>query len=159
MDHLGMLHDAEFDLVIHPVSTCYLPQLTRLFPEVARVTRHGGLYISQHKQPTNLQASLETFTGQYVIQHSYYDRGPVPTATKPSKLREPNTREYAHSWSALLGGICRSGFSICDVTEPQHSKPDSLPGSFAHRCTYIPPYIRIKAIRNQTHSSPPAIVY
>lgn len=147
MDQLSMLSDSEFDLVIHPVSTCYLHSLDRLFPEIARVTRAGGLYISQHKQPINLQASLETFTGQYVIEHAYYDRSPVPAATQPSKLREPNTREYAHSWTSILGGICRSGFHIADVTEPKHAQVDSLPGSFGHRCTYIAPYIRLKAVR------------
>ncbi len=79
MDDLSMLREAEFDLVIHPVSTCYLPSVAGVFAEVARVTRPAGLYISQHKQPTNLQASLETFTGQYVIEHAYYDHSPVRT--------------------------------------------------------------------------------
>ncbi len=153
MDDLHTLSDGEFDLVIHPVSTCYLPSLDSLFPEIARVTRSGGLYISQHKQPINLQASLETFTGQYVIEHAYYDRSSVPPASEASKLREPNTREFAHSWQAILGGICRSGFQIADVAEPNHAQPDSLPGSFGHRCTYIAPYIRIKAVRNSTNTN------
>jgi SAM-dependent methyltransferase len=147
MDDLSMLADGEFDLVIHPVSTCYLPRLDRLFPEIARVTRPAGLYISQHKQPANLQASLQTFTGRYIVEHPYYDRSPVPRATEPSKLREPNTREFAHSWNDLLGGICRSGFTIEDITEPNHAQADALPGSFGHRCHYIAPYIRIKARR------------
>lgn len=147
MDELSHFADESFDLVVHPVSTCYLPRLDRLFPEVARVTRPGGLYISQHKQPTNLQASLETYTGQYVIEHAYYDRRAVPRAARPSKLREPTTVEFAHSWTDLLAGICRSGFVIEDVTEPNHAQPDSLPGSFGHRCYYIAPYIRLKARR------------
>ncbi|MCA9126815.1 MAG: class I SAM-dependent methyltransferase [Planctomycetales bacterium] len=147
MDWMPMLGDGHFDLVIHPVSTCYLPKLDKLFPEVARVTRPGGLYISQHKQPTNLQASLETHLGQYVIEHGYYDPTPVPPARSPSKLREPGTREYAHSWESILAGICRSGFVIEDVTEPHHAKADSPAGSFAHRCSYIAPYIRLKARR------------
>ncbi len=150
MDALEMLGNGEFDLVIHPVSTCYLPRLDKLFPEIARVTRPGGLYISQHKQPINLQASLQTFTGHYVVEHAYYDRGPVPTAKQPSKLREPNTREFAHSWSSILGGICRSGFAVEDVTEPNHAKADSLPGSFGHRCYFVAPYIRIKARKQGT---------
>ncbi len=145
MDNLSMLSDGEFDLVIHPVSTCYLPRVDRVFQEVARVTRGGGLYVSQHKQPINLQASLETYTGQYVIEHAYYDPSPVGSPIKPSMLREPHTREYVHSWSELLAGICRSGFHIEDVSEPNHGKPESLPGSFAHRCYYIAPYLRIKA--------------
>jgi SAM-dependent methyltransferase len=147
MDELPMLANAEFDLVIHPVSTCYLPSLDGLFAEVARVTRPGGLYISQHKQPTNLQASLETYTGHYVIEHAYYDPSPVPTARSPSKLREPHTKEYAHSWNALLGGICRSGFVIEDVTEPMHARADASHGSFHHRCYFIAPYLRLKARR------------
>jgi SAM-dependent methyltransferase len=149
MDQLSMLADGQFDLVIHPVSTCYLPSLERLFPEVARVTRAGALYVSQHKQPTNLQASLETYTGQYVIQHAYYDPCPVPTASQPSRLREPETREYVHSWNSILGGICRSGFVIEDVAEPFHAQEGQRPGSFEHRCNFIAPYIRIKARRSK----------
>lgn len=147
MDDLAALRNAEFDLVIHPVSTCYLPSLTQLFPEVARVTRPDGLYISQHKQPANLQASLETYTGQYTFEHPYYADSPVPPATKPSKLREPDTREFAHSWNAILGGICRSGFVLEDVAEPYHAKPEAPVGSFHHRCYFIAPYVRIKARR------------
>ncbi|HMP80104.1 MAG TPA: class I SAM-dependent methyltransferase, partial [Pirellulaceae bacterium] len=57
MDQLSALQDSEFDLVIHPVSTCYLPEIRRVYREVARVTRPGGLYVSQHKQPASLQSS------------------------------------------------------------------------------------------------------
>ncbi|MCA9190513.1 MAG: class I SAM-dependent methyltransferase [Planctomycetales bacterium] len=147
MDDLHVLHNEEFDLVIHPVSTCYLPSLAKLFMEIARVTREGGLYISQHKQPTNLQASLETYTGQYVIEHAYYDPLPVSVPQNPSMLREPNTREFVHSWETLLGGICRNGFVIEDLTEPYHAESGKLPGEFGHRCSYIAPYVRIKARR------------
>ncbi len=147
MENLHMLETEEFDLVIHPVSTCYLPRIDRLYSAVARVTRPGGLYISQHKQPANLQTSLDTYTGHYVIQHAYYDRSPVPAAQSPNVLREPNTREFIHSWNDLLGGMCRAGFLIEDVSEPNHGRTDAPPGSFGHRCYFIAPYLRIKAKR------------
>src|SRR6478672_11461646 len=54
MDDLSMLAAGTFDIVIQPVSTCYLPQIGPIYQEVARVTRGGGLYISQHKSPTSL---------------------------------------------------------------------------------------------------------
>ncbi len=160
MEDLSMLGDGAFDLVIHPVSTCYLPRIDRVFAEVARVTRPGGLYISQHKQPVNLQASLETYTGQYVIEHAYYDPRPVPPARTPTKLREPGTHEFVHRWETLLGGMCRSGFVIEDVVEPLHGRQDAQVGSFHHRCFFIPPYIRVKARRRgeSTTPSPIAIV-
>ena len=59
MDQLSMLRDGEFDIVIHPVSTCYLPNIQPVFLEVARVLRSEGTYISQHKQPGSLQATVK----------------------------------------------------------------------------------------------------
>jgi hypothetical protein len=52
-----------------------------------------------------------------------------------------------HPLSALLGGICRAGFTIEDVSEPDHARPDAEVGSFAHRAAYLPPYLRVLARR------------
>ena len=51
MDHLPTLRDGEFDIVMQPVSTCYVGDIRPVYREVARITRPGGIYISQHKQP------------------------------------------------------------------------------------------------------------
>ena len=69
MDALPMLGDGQFDAVIHPVSSCYLPDVQPVFREVARVTRDGGLYISQHKQPISLQASHVPSGQHYSVLH------------------------------------------------------------------------------------------
>src|SRR6476619_314507 len=42
MDKRSMFGVAEFDIVIQPVSTCYLAQIEPVYREVARVTRGGG---------------------------------------------------------------------------------------------------------------------
>ncbi len=149
MDDLGMLAAGRFDLVIHPVSTCYLPDVAGVFREVARVTRPGGLYISQHKAPASLQATLEPgCSGRYEMQHPQPAgaAGPLPPEP-PSRLREAGTLEFIHSLSALLGGICAAGFMIEDFCEPSHVQPGNPPGSFAHRAAYLPPYVRILARR------------
>ena len=152
MDDLSMLRDGEFDVVIHPVSTCYLPRLDDVFAEVARVTRPGGLYISQHKQPTSLQASIDPAPdGGYQLKHRYYRDSPVPATDSNSsaarRLRESGAVEFLHRWEALIGGICRAGFVIEDLSEPLHAKLDSPSGSFADRASYVAPYVRIKARR------------
>src|SRR5687768_13029180 len=38
MDDLGMFAGGEFEIVIHPVSTCYLPDIGTIYREVARIT-------------------------------------------------------------------------------------------------------------------------
>src|SRR6187455_1346257 len=52
IDDLSALSPAEFDIVVQPVSTCYVPEIAPVYQAVARITRPGGLYISQHKTPT-----------------------------------------------------------------------------------------------------------
>ena len=52
-----------------------------------------------------------------------------------------------HRWEEILGHLCRSGFAIEDVVEPLHAKEEAERGGFAHRCTFIAPYVRIKARR------------
>lgn len=147
MDDLTMLQTAAFDLVIHPVSTCYLPNLADVYREVARVTRAGGLYISQHKQPTSLQCSLVTnSTGNYELQQPYYRRDRLPGAAD-SPLREEGTWEFIHRWESLLGWMCRAGFVIEDVAEPMHAKEDAARDDFAHRALFVAPYVRVKARR------------
>lgn len=153
MTRLSALEAASFDLVIHPVSTCYVPDLKAVFAEVARVCRPEGLYVSQHKQPASLQGSLQPGPDGYVLREPQDFRGPLPQVTGDSLLREPGTAEFIHSLETIVGGICRAGFTIEDLIEPPHGDPTALPGSFAHRSRYLPPYLRIKA-RRITRLSP-----
>jgi SAM-dependent methyltransferase len=146
MDQLSMLDGGRFDLVVQPVSTCYVPTVDGLFAEVARVTRGGGLYVSQHKSPQNLQVSLEPQSGRYVIERPYHTGQPSAGHTA-SRLREQGTLEFGHTLEALLGGICGAGFVLEGVVEPQHADPDGSIGSFGHRCQYVAPYLRVKARR------------
>jgi SAM-dependent methyltransferase len=149
MDELSMFAAGEFDLVIHPVSTCYVPDVQPVFRAVARVVRPGGLYISQHKSPVSLQASLrpEGAGGQYALDQPYYREGPLPSA-KPGRLRERGTLEFLHRWEQLVGGMCRAGFVIEDLLEPLHADQEAEHGGFAHRAQFVAPYLRIKARRS-----------
>ena len=146
MDDLTMFATGEFDIVIQPVSTCYLPQIGPVYREVARVTRSGGLYISQHKSPTSLQADIRPASHGYELIEPYYRSGPLPPVVG-SPHREEGTLEYLHRWEEILGLLCRAGFVIEDLVEPLHARPDAAPGSFDHRSRYVAPYIRIKARR------------
>ncbi|MEX2138359.1 MAG: class I SAM-dependent methyltransferase [Pirellulales bacterium] len=146
MEDLSMLGEAEFDVVVQPVSTCYIPDVGRVYREVARVVVCGGWYISQHKQPASLQADVRPSPRGYELVEPYYREGPLP-AVVGSQHREPGTLEYLHRWEEMLGGLCRAGFVIEDLIEPRHAKSDAEAGAFGHRSRYVAPYVRIKARR------------
>ncbi len=147
MDDLSALDDDSYEIVIHPVSTCYVPDVVPVYAEVARVLCADGIYISQHKQPTSLQSSLEPEHGMFQIEHPYYSKDPLPISPKPNLIREEGTLEYVHRWEQLLGEMCRAGLVIEDMTEPMHANPDADVATFAHRCSYVAPYVRVKARR------------
>ncbi|MFG0262515.1 MAG: class I SAM-dependent methyltransferase [Novipirellula sp. JB048] len=160
MEDLSMLGAAEFDLVTQPVSTCYVRRVSTVFEQVARVLRPGGLYISQHKTPTSLQASTDRGgDGAYRLLHAYYRDTPVPPPTPSAvagRLRETGAIEFLHRWEQLVGGICRAGFVIEDLVEPVHAKRDAAAGTFAHRAQFVAPYVRIKARRQGAQGDTPS---
>jgi SAM-dependent methyltransferase len=146
MDHMAALEDASFDIVHQPVSTCYVRDLAATYREIARVLRDGGLYLSQHKQPTSLQISHRDEEDRYVIGVEYYRDGPLPNVSDDS-YRERGTTEFLHRWDDLIGELCRSGFVLEDLREPFRADHKSAPGHYGHRGRFVPPYVRLKARR------------
>jgi SAM-dependent methyltransferase len=154
MDAMPMFAAGQFDIVIHPVSTCYVPDVLAVYREIARVLRPDGLYISQHKSPTSLQADVSPSPRGYELVEPYYRQGPLPPVVGSSH-REEGTLEFLHRWEDLLGGMCRAGFAILDLVEPLHAKTDAQRGRFEHRSQYVAPYVRIKAQRIGDASASP----
>jgi SAM-dependent methyltransferase len=156
MDDLSPLAGESFDIVHHPVSTCYVPDVLAVYREVARVLRCGGLYISQHKSPTSLQVTGRTRDHRYVIGREYYHEGPLPPS-EDTAYRESGATEYLHRWEQLIGGLCRCGFAIEDLAEPKRADANAPVGDFRHRGRYVAPYVRIKARRVRREQEQPAI--
>ena len=146
MDDMPILEDASFDIVHQPVSTCYVRDLGKTYREIARVLRDGGIYLSQHKQPTSLQISHRDEQDRYVIGVEYYRDGPLPVVEDES-YRERGTTEFLHRWDDLVGELCRSGFVLEDLREPYRADHKAAPGHFGHRGRFVPPYVRLKARR------------
>jgi SAM-dependent methyltransferase len=146
MDDLSMLRDESFDIVHQPVSTCYVPSIIKVYEEIARVLRDGGLYISQHKQPTSAQVTQRTERNQFIVGIEYFHEGPLPKVDDTS-YREAGAVEYLHRWDELVGGLCRTGFVLEDLREPRRADYKAPVEHFGYRGRFIPPYVRLKARR------------
>ena len=135
IDDLSPLAAASFDVVLQPVSMCYVPDVRRVYQQVARVLRPGGLYVAQHKQPASLQAGVEPYHDGLRLR---------PSA---AEHREAGTAEFLHTLEALLGGLCAAGFVVEDVAEPPRADALAPPGTPGHRAWFLPPYLKVKARR------------
>ena len=115
-----------------------MPSIAPVYAEVARVTRPGGIYISQHKQPTSLQISHRNERHQFVVGVEYYHRGPLPRQIDDS-YRESGATEYLHRLEDLVGGLARSGLMLEDLREPVRAnyKPRKADPCEMRHATYL----------------------
>ncbi|WP_231741848.1 class I SAM-dependent methyltransferase [Stieleria varia] len=148
MDDLSMLGDATFDAVLHPVSLCYVADVWPVYREIARVLKPSGVYFSQQKQPGSLQATDFDPASGFRIAHPCDEGRRLPGGTECNGYRETGTVEFVHGLDMLLGGLCRSGFMIEEISEPPRGDAWAPEGSLEHRARFLPPYLKIRARRN-----------
>jgi SAM-dependent methyltransferase len=149
MCDLSVLGDRRYDLVYQPVSTCYVPDVGRCYRAVASVVRSGGLYWSQHWNPTQIQLSASrAWDGSaYRIERPVVDRSPVVLSASGWDAG-PLCWHYVHPLTELIGGICAAGFTIERFAEYGASDLGSAPGGSAHLAAYLPPFYVVLAQRS-----------
>lgn len=104
--------DAGFDMVLNPVSLCYVRECASIFQEVARVLAPGGTFL----------AGFDFGGFNYVVDeaeerivHSLpFD--PVADPSLAAELAEQDSgMQFSHSLEEILGGMLHAGLAIDDV--------------------------------------------
>jgi len=144
-----------FDVIWHAHSLNFIPDCGRVFGEVARVLRPGGIYRLECWNPLAHSFQETTWNGEgyplfqpyvdgaeVILQDPYWDvDGPEGT-----KLRIEGPREFRHSLGAILNGLINRGFLLVSVWEEITEAPDAKPGTFLHLNTLAPPWLNVYAV-------------
>lgn len=155
MRDLSMLVAGAFDLVQHAYSINFVPDVSVVFEQVARVLRPGGLYQLMFANPFTLAINPRAWTGEgYLLKQPYLDGAPIQSedeawvygrdaasATMPSPI--PSPREYRHTLSTVVNGLVEHGFSIQRLTDAVSIYPDqnAEPGTWDHFVSVAPPWL------------------
>jgi SAM-dependent methyltransferase len=142
MRDLHTFKDESFDLVFHPVSNVFCPQVRPVWKEAYRVLRHGGFLLAGIANPiyylfgthADEQESLQV---QYSIPYS--DLKDMDPEELEHCIEEGIPLEYGHSLTDLIAGQTDAGFLIDGFYED--ICPDSLLSKFH------PTYIATHAIK------------
>jgi SAM-dependent methyltransferase len=148
---LSALAGRTFDLVYQPVSTCYFPDPRRCYANVARLLEPGGLYLSDHWNPAQIQLSTDArWDGEgYRVVHPSGTGEPLQVAD-PSTAEGPPAVYFAHRLHDLLGGICEAGFVIERFAERGAADPGAAPDTTEHLGSYLAPFYEVLARRVET---------
>lgn len=116
MRDLSAFADASFDLIVHPVSNCFIPDVNPVWREAFRVLRPGGKLISGMVNPLLYAVGGDdSLNIQNKIPHS--DAEALSEAERAEYFELGLALEFGHSLSDLIGGQLRAGFVLSGFEE------------------------------------------
>ncbi|MEI7579894.1 MAG: class I SAM-dependent methyltransferase [bacterium] len=162
MSDLAMFKAQEFDIVYQPYSINYIPTISKLFSEVARVTKSGGIYHLMFHNPFVHGSWKDGCWGKewetkelwqekgYPIWQPYQESYPIQTSDqhwnfdnqkgKPQKVEGP--QEYKHTLGAIFNGLIENHFDIFRFDEYKNEViSKAKPGTWEHYVSVAAPWL------------------
>jgi SAM-dependent methyltransferase len=129
MADLSVFDNDSFDLIFHPVSNCFVPDVLPVWKECSRVLKKGGVLLAGFANPAlylfdesdpDKEVKLEV-----VNTIPYSDEESLSNEMKTLYREKGYPLEYGHSLNDLIGGQLKSGFYIDDFYEDRHHDKES----------------------------------
>lgn len=134
---LSMLGDDSFDLVFHPVSNLFIPEIRPVWREAFRVLRHSGVLLAGFMNPAFYLFSYDAMDGKEPLLVKY--KLPYTDVEQLSKeelekfIAEGSPLEHSHTLTEQIGGQLDAGFHLVAMYEDYHEEV----ALSAHMPTYI----------------------
>lgn len=142
MADLHAFPDARFDLIIHPCSNLFVPDVRPVWREAFRVLRPGGSLLSGFMNPVYYLFDYHALErGEFRVANRipYSDAAQLGAEERQRLLDEDAPLEFGHTLDDLIGGQIAAGFLLAGFYE------DIDPGSIlAQR---IPISIATRAVK------------
>lgn len=120
MRDLSVFADASFDLIVHPCSNLFVPDVRPVWQEAHRVLRPGGALLSGFVNPV-LYLFDQTLADEGVlkVRHKlpYSDLTTLEPAELQALLDAEEALEFGHTLTDQIGGQIDAGFLIAGFYE------------------------------------------
>lgn len=120
MHDLSAFADGAFDLIFHPVSNSYAPEIEPVWRECYRVLKPGGALLAAFMNPIVYVFDAEAEArGELVVRHRlpFADVVDRPAVELECIINRDHTVEFSHSFDAQIGGQLQAGFVLTALYE------------------------------------------
>ena len=120
MRDLGAFPDEKFDLIVHPCSNLFVPEVRPVWRECARVLKRGGVLMAGFVNPVlYLFDQKKIDDGILEVRHRlpYSDLTSISKSDRDAYVRAGEALEFGHTLSDQIGGQLDAGFLITGFYE------------------------------------------
>ena len=139
MRDLSCFPDETFDLIVHPVSNTFVPEVLPVWRGAYRVLRTGGCLLSGFDNPVvQIFDDAAYERGQLVVAHAlpYSEAESLSARQLAQRRREGTPLEFGHTLDDLIGGQIEAGFVIVGFYEDRYPQEDrDLLGQYTSMAT------------------------
>jgi SAM-dependent methyltransferase len=145
MHDLSGFADESFDIIFHPVSNCFAPEIESVWRECFRVLRRGGALLAGFMNPiVYIFDARAQERGELVVRFPlpYADLVDLPPDELQLTIERDHTVEFSHTLEDQIGGQLRAGFVLTHFYEDTDSQSAASP-----RSQYFPTSIATRALK------------
>jgi len=131
MADLSMFDSESFDLIVHPVSNNFVPDVLIVWREAFRVLKKGGTLLSGFLNPAVylFDYSLVDSAGVLKVKYSlpYADETDLDEEERTLRIEDGAPLEFSHTLDDLIGGQLDCGFVITGFYEDRQNMEEDEP--------------------------------
>lgn len=141
MHDLSAFSDDSFDLIFHPCSNCFAPEILPVWRECARVLRPGGALLAGFNNPINFIFDWRALdAGRLEVRHALpYSHFDLPEDERAELFTHYPMMEFSHTLEDQIGGQLAAGLHLTSMFEDDWGRPDPIAAIYK-------PFIATRAI-------------
>lgn len=143
MADLSAFADESFELIVHPCSNCFVPEIRPVWKECSRVLCEGGVLMSGFANPAQFIFDAQRAENKKLMLRHKLPYTELRDLTEEERTRYVERNEplmFGHTLQDQIGGQLDAGFVLTDLYEdsdPEH--PLSA---------YMPTYVATRAVKS-----------
>ena len=146
MADLSMFSNQSFDLILHPVSNIFVPDVRPVWQAAFRILRRGGVLLAGFPNPVVylFDYDLAERTGILQVKYAlpYSDLISLTAVERQRQIEAETPLEFSHTLEDQIGGQLEAGFLLTGFYEDAYGEEENDPLT-----SYMPTFIATRAVK------------